>query len=383
MKVPPLTQERARLNEGLPQAEGTTTAKRVNPAFIIGGLAVPLMCVMLLLFSRGHKTDNTALQGTRTPTRTPSATPANSPTPTPLALENQDKVIQGGDGRASSSIAYPVTLRIGLPGVAQPRVFVVQRRTIQTSQWDFDSNPDTASFVTGMTVRPVIGIPWSPENATLFANLGQKVTFSLQMNTGASLNFAYASSSHIARSDTSVLQQVGPALVLLLIGERDDNGDLTATRPMVLASYQPDGELIRDGVLVDALLGTPVPATATVVPTPVDRVDVQVVSVTSLPAKMSVTVTLRVFNSKQTPITIGPEALWVAFGYDPHPIGPRVPAEGLTPFETPFDLLPGQAVNLSVSFPWGGEPYASLGTDGLGLNGTYQFAVQLAAAKQG
>ncbi len=35
-------------------------------------------------------------------------------------------------------------------------------------------------------------------------------------------------------------------------------------------------------------------------------------------------------------------------------------------YETPFDLLPGQAVNLSVSFPWGGEPYASLGTDGLG-----------------
>src|SRR5258708_6528544 len=92
VKVPPLTQERARLNEGLPPAQGTTTAKRVNPAFVIGGLAVPLVCVVMLLFSRGHKTDNpTALQGTRTPTRTPSATPANSPTPTPLALENQDK----------------------------------------------------------------------------------------------------------------------------------------------------------------------------------------------------------------------------------------------------------------------------------------------------
>src|SRR5450432_276873 len=46
VKVPPLTQERARLNAGLPQTEGTPNAKRVNPVFVIGGLAVPLICVL-------------------------------------------------------------------------------------------------------------------------------------------------------------------------------------------------------------------------------------------------------------------------------------------------------------------------------------------------
>jgi len=107
---------------------------------------------------------------------------------------------------------------------------------------------------------------------------------------------------------------------------------------------------------------------------PGHQADVEVVAVLSQPTAKAVTVTLRVFNARQSTVQIGPDSLWIAFGYERDPIGPRVPAEGLAP----FDLLPGQAVNLSVSFPWSGEPFATLGTDGLGINGTYQFAVQFA-----
>lgn len=52
--------------------------------------------------------------------------------------------------------------------------------------------------------------------------------------------------------------------------------------------------------------------------------------------------------------------------YAPEPPGRRNPAEGLTP----FDLLPEQAVGLSLVWYWGSEPYANMGV------GEYRFAIQ-------
>src|SRR5258708_33425680 len=296
------TRERASHNEALPVVEAAPPARRVN-LVILGAALVGVFICMLVMISilRGRANASTA-RITLTSTRTPTATPVNSPTPTPLALENQDRIIQGGNGGSSTSQAYPVTLKISLPDAAQPRVFVVQRRTVQTSQWDFDNNPDIASFVTGMAVRPIIGIPWSSENADYFQHIVQGAAFTLQMNTGADLHFNFPSSSQIARSPTSVLRQVGPGLVLILIGERDEAGNLTATRPMVLASYQPNGELLREGLLLDSLVGTPIPATVTLLPTPLDRVDIEIVSLVSQPTTKAVTVTLRIFNSPQRSI---------------------------------------------------------------------------------
>jgi hypothetical protein len=39
----------------------------------------------------------------------------------------------------------------------------------------------------------------------------------------------------------------------------------------------------------------------------------------------------------------------------------------------PFDLLPEQAVDLTLMWFWDGEPYASMGV------GDYRFAIQLTA----
>jgi hypothetical protein len=333
-----------------------------------GGAALLLALVMMLSRGSGKKSG----VGTVTPTRTPTATPVNSPTPTPLALENQDSIIQGGDHPSSQSVAYAVNLQVMLPD-SQPRVFVVQPRSVRTAQWNFDNNPDTASYLLGMAVRPIVGIPYSDENAAFFDKIGKGTQFALQMNTGAVLHYQFVSAQSILRSDTSVLRQIGPGLVLVLIGQMDDSGIPTASRPVVIAAYLPDQELSRDGLLVSGPDSAQPVETATPIPTPTNRVDVEVVSMTTDSQSKSMSVALRVFNAQQNPMTIGPDALWITLGYAPHPLGPRVPAEGLKP----FDLLPGQAVNLTVAFPWNGEPYATVGTDGLGDSGTYQYSVEL------
>lgn len=371
--TPRFVQEHAKQNEVLVETEPSTLPGRKPPpvTILVAGVAV-FLCMFFFLLMRGRGGKAVALAGTVTATHTP--TPIHSPTPTPLALENQDQVINGGSS-GDRAVAYPVNLRVQIADSAEPRVFVVQRRVVRTAEWDFDNNPDTASFVTGMSVRPIIGIPWSDENATLFKNISAGTQFTLQMNTGALLRYEFVSASQVTRSDTSVLRQIGPGLVLILIGERDADNQLTATRMVVTAAYAADQELSREGVLMSTIAQSIPTSTQTPVPTPVERIDVQMVSVTSHVLTKSLTVSLRIFNARQRTISIGPDALWIALGYSPHPPGPRVPAEGLTP----FDLLPGQAVNLTVRFPWSGEPYATIGTD-LGLEGMYQFAVQLLSA---
>jgi hypothetical protein len=58
-------------------------------------------------------------------------------------------------------------------------------------KWLYEDNPDTASYVGGMTVRTVIGVPWSAENAAWFAAVGSGTVFRVQMNTGALLTFRF------------------------------------------------------------------------------------------------------------------------------------------------------------------------------------------------
>src|SRR5690606_19520538 len=96
-----------------------------------------------------------------------------------------------------------------------------------------------------------------------------------------------------------------------------------------------------------------------------DGIDVRLVSVTTIEGQL--TTRLRIYNGQTTPVTFIPDDIWLALGYAPEPPGPRNPAEGLTP----FDLLPEQAVNLTLVWYWTDEPYASMGV------GEYRFAIQL------
>ena len=76
---------------------------------------------------------------------------------------------------------------------------------------------------------------------------------------------------------------------------------------------------------------------------------------------------LRIFNEQSESIRIIPDTIWLALGYAPEPIGPHIPVEGLVP----FDLLPGQAADLTLHWAWSSEPYGSLSI------GLYQFAIVL------
>ncbi|MCS7070023.1 MAG: hypothetical protein NZM00_00840, partial [Anaerolinea sp.] len=79
-----------------------------------------------------------------------------------------------------------------------------------------------------------------------------------------------------------------------------------------------------------------------------------------------VTTRLRLYNGGGAPLPIAPDDVWLALGYAENPPGPRVPAEALAS----FDLLPGQAADMTLVWPWAGEPYGSLGIGG------YRFALE-------
>jgi hypothetical protein len=229
-----------------PEDEVKPASGKPSPKVMIAvGLAALLF--FGLMFTRlleGRSTSNVEA----TPEVSPTPTPLVSPTPTPLALEAQDDVIQGGD--SGREVAYPVNLQVILPDGDAPRVWVVQRRRVQASEWRFDLNPDTASFVNGMSVRPMIGIPWSEENESFFDDIDAGTTFLLTMNTGAVLRFEFDDRREVRRSETSIFRQVSPGLVLLLIGETDADGLPTATRTLVTATYPPEQELSRDGQII-------------------------------------------------------------------------------------------------------------------------------------
>ncbi|MBZ0280767.1 MAG: hypothetical protein K8L97_08490 [Anaerolineae bacterium] len=482
-KTPLRVQQAAQEGDGLesPDIQDAQTSGKPSPKILLaGGLVFLVAIVFVIAGVLGRGNSGGELEVTEEVSPTP--TPLVSPTPTPLALEAQDEVIEGGDD--SRAVAYPINLQID-NGDDTPRVWVVQRRVIQTSEWNYDLNPDTASFLYGMSVRPVIGIPWSEENAAWFEAMDAETDFSLQMNTGAVLRFEFAAKTEVRRSDTHIFRQVGPGLVLLLIGETDEDGLPTATRTLITATYPPEQELLRSGELlglnaslqtgevgdvlmlgeavitlrgvataVDApdipadqqmilidfdvatgsesldtttwqvelldeigQLYTPVSANGNYAPLPntipvmasfsatvgylvprsfaggrwlltdlagnsaafrfrletltpllevhYNGIDVRVVSITHQPEQ--VTTLLRIYNGQSESLHITQDDIWLAFGYAPQPPGPRNPAEGLSP----FDLLPEQAVDLTLVWYWGGEPYASLGV------GEYRFAIQL------
>lgn len=352
-RTPQRVQATARENAALDGERSAETVRKPSPVLVIAFVGLVLLFAALLLL-RPRANDAVIPAVTATPSPTPTV--AISPTPTPLALEAQDDVITGGD--AERAQAYPVNLQIRTHKEAAPRVWVVQRRDVRAAEWRFDPNADVASFINGLSVRPVIGIPWSEDNAALFAELAAGASFSLTLNTGAVLRYEFAEKSEVLRSDTASFRQVTPGLTLLLIGELDADGLPTATRTLITADYPAEQELSR----LNALLPLPAP-TATVAPG--GELDVQVVSVTTLPSQLMTR--LRIYNGQSEAVTFTPDDIWLSLGYVENPPGPRTPAAGMQP----FTLLPEQAVDLTLVWPWDGSPYGALGIE------EWRFALQL------
>jgi hypothetical protein len=360
-RTPGRVQEAARTDALLaaPEDDARPSGGKPSPKVMLIAGVIALLFVGLLLTRLGGRGSTEVAAA---PTASPTAD--SRLTPTPLALEDQDEIIEGGDrGR---EVAYPVSLHI-LSGDAAPRVWVVQRRRVSASEWNYDPNPDTASFVNGMSVRPVIGIPWSEENAALFEALDAGAQFTLTMNTGAVLRYAFGEVREVRRSETSSFRQVSPGLALVLIGETDADGFPTATRILVMATYSPDQELEREGLLTAALaLPMPFPTVPapTATPIPFAGLDVQLIAVTTRDGQ--VTTRLRLYNAGGQTLRFTPDDIWMAFGYAENPPGPRIPAEAMIP----FDLLPGQAADVRLTWLWSGEPYGSLGV------GAWRWSIQ-------
>jgi len=366
-KTPSRVQSTAQSNEALDVPDNSSNPANDKPSpKVMIFLAVMGVILLAFFLTRGGSSDEPNTVLSKEPTHTP--TPEVSPTPTPLALEAQDDVIQGGD--SERAVAYPVNLQIIPPDGATPRVWVIQRRAVRAAEWNFDLNPDVASFVNGMSVRPLIGIPWSEDNTAWFDAMSAGTIFTLTMNTGAILQYEFVEKSDVRRSDTGIFRQVGPGLVLLLIGEVDDMGLPTATRILVAASYPPEQELSRDGELIGLSFPEPI-ATAkpTTIPLPqtdiFEDVDVQIISVTTQDGRLNTR--FRIYNGGTQPMSISPDDITLKLGYETDPIGPLTPAEGLEPFA----LLSEQVVDLTLIWTWDREPYVSLHV------GHYHYLVHL------
>jgi hypothetical protein len=167
-----------------------------------------------------------------------------TPSPTPLALDDLDRPLQGGEGLRGY---YPVLLEL-IP-TAQPngaRVFPVQQKAVDLAQWDFDPNPDVASAVYGLVIRPVLGIPYSPANAEYLDSLQAGDAIEVQMNTGQTLAFALVGRQRVQRQAVELFDQSAPGIVIVLLG------DPAPDRLVLLGAYQDAQELAAPQTLAGA-----------------------------------------------------------------------------------------------------------------------------------
>ncbi|MEM9955375.1 MAG: hypothetical protein AAF846_27475 [Chloroflexota bacterium] len=219
----------------------------MNALIIVFGLFLAIFVISRIMGSNSE--DAVLVEGTLTPTPTatmtftPSPTPTITPTPTttPIALIESDSFIEAGDGRDRDW--FPVQVQVRRPDEIQPRVFIVQERAIDLTEWSFDNNPDVASWISGTVVRPVFGIPYSETNERFLNSLLSGTEFSIRMNTGSELQYTFSSAQELGREDTSLFRQNQPGIVLVLIGEIGLDGLPTSSRYFVTGTYNPSLEV--------------------------------------------------------------------------------------------------------------------------------------------
>jgi hypothetical protein len=81
-----------------------------------------------------------------------------------------------------------------------------KEQEIGVAEWGFDNNPDIVSWLSGMVVKPVLGVPFSQANLELFRDLDDEAVFAVTMNTGNVLQFVYGSTEQVTRTRHLTLQ---------------------------------------------------------------------------------------------------------------------------------------------------------------------------------
>src|SRR5262249_20932305 len=155
----------------------------------------------------------------------------------------------------------------------------------------------------------------------------------------------FESRSIVNRSDTTAFRQIGPGLVLVLIGERNlETNEPTSNRVVITAKYAADAELSENNVVTGLDLPNVDTPTPTVTPTPVlPNIGVDIISVATT-ANVAM-FRLRIFNARYNPLRLNERSIFVIYGYQNRPTGPKMSAA-----VPDTDVLPGQAVDLTVNF---------------------------------
>jgi hypothetical protein len=224
----------------------TTSPRQYLPLIVVALAAIVLVFfIMSRLIGRGGAQELTEDQiATMTQEANLLLTPTTDPTATPLGISNADRIISEGDDLQDY---FPRILEIVPAGSSDRRVYIVQPREIQISDWEYDTrSPEIASWIQGLLVRPVLGIPFSEENDRFIKSLGFGDTLYLHMSTGTVLRFNVEKSASVNPQDTTIFRQLSPGIVLVLLGDIE-----SATRYVVYGSYPPEQELLRDDVALN------------------------------------------------------------------------------------------------------------------------------------
>jgi hypothetical protein len=170
--------------------------------------------------------------------------PQTTTTPTPLALDNLDKPVGEGEDLRKR---YPVILQISHPG-SPDLVFPVQQKEVDIAEWKYAPQTDVASSLLGMSIRPVIGIPYSEASETYLKSLQAGDQIKLAMNSGQILLFTVQHSERVQRQNTGLFDQHTPGIVLLLLADpAPDRLAVVGTPVEIPATGATTGELIPPG----------------------------------------------------------------------------------------------------------------------------------------
>lgn len=246
-------EEKAAKKGGSKKTTSTTITKGAKPApgarsgpapqMIIGVVlfTILFLCIAFQLFNRFSNNDNELTEEDVTATAAFEATALAMVTPsaTPFLITETDSIIRDGEDFEDY---YPVLLELRPAGSTNAQVYVVQQKPIEIADWDYDArSPEIASWISGLLVQPVIGIPYSPDNQTLLEQLLPGDIIMLHMSTGTILRFDVESSTRVDQQDKSIFRQLSPGIALVMLGEPEVNNRL-----IVVGSYPPQQELLRD-----------------------------------------------------------------------------------------------------------------------------------------
>ncbi len=244
------------LEEGAPlvaEQKASRAASLPRPV-LIGGFAGLLLtaCIAVIVITKvaaAPRATRAELTATAAFASTQQALqPAITPSATPLALDDIDRPIQEGEDLRNR---FPVILEIQ-PASGSPRVFPVQQKEVELAEWHYASDPDVASSILGLAVRPVLGIAYSPANQQFLEALVPGDRIVLRMSTGQSLLFNVTHSERVERQQVSLFDQTSPGIAVVLLG------DPGADRLVVYGEYLQGQELARGDAALTGMDTAPV-----------------------------------------------------------------------------------------------------------------------------